>query len=80
MKPVTDTASTAPLPLTRKQAMQRAYELRAAHHLSYPAISRVIGEYHGVWLSESVWRAGCRRRGAMVDIVKQHRKRQELAA
>lgn len=46
---------TAPLPLTRIQALQRAAEL---HRMYWPwtAIARAMGEYHGHYLSAASWR------------------------
>jgi hypothetical protein len=54
----------APLPLTMPAARRTAYNLRRKHHLSYHAIARIMGEYHGVYKGEGFWRAECYRLGA----------------
>jgi hypothetical protein len=54
------------LPLSIGQAEAQAYRLRVKHQLTYTAIARIMGEYHGVWRSDTCWRASCRRFGAPI--------------
>lgn len=52
----------APLPLGYSDAVRRATDLRAGR-LPYPAIARVMAEYHGYRCSPDWWRATLRTRG-----------------
>lgn len=56
---------TAPLPLTHGQSVQHAIKLRRRHY-TYPAIAKVMGDYHGAHHSASWWRKQCIKHGGPV--------------
>jgi hypothetical protein len=47
-----------------RDAYEQALRLRSLG-LSYNAIAKVLGEYHGLPIRETTLRANCRRRGAV---------------
>lgn len=51
-----------PLPLTQSQALMVAAEWRRRHRVQWTALARLMGEYHGVWMSPDWWRRTCQAR------------------